>query len=113
MDNIILNADPAGSITHVATAAITVVIKNPNNQHLEAYTEVIRDQSGGAAGGDLPDAPAVSIPAGNNNPTANICAQITKTYSMFYTDKKVPNNTTTRLHLQSIANDLVDAQIST
>lgn len=114
VDNIIHNADPAGSITHVATAAVTVVIKNPNNQHLEAYSEVIRDQSGGGiAGGDLPDAPAVSIPAGNNNPAANICNQITQTYSMFYTNTKFPNGTTTRLHLQSIANDLVEAQIPT
>lgn len=91
----------------MATAAITVVIKNPNNQHLEAYGEVIRDQSGGIAGVGLPDAPAVAIPAENNNPAANICDQIAQTYSMFYTHIKIPNGTSTRLHLQSIANDLV------
>lgn len=115
VNNIIDHADPIGSITHMATAAVTVVIKNPNNQHLEAYSEVIRDKSSGiAGGGDLPDAPAVAIPAGNTNPTANICDQITQTYSMFYTNTKIPNGiTSTRLHLQSIANDLVDAQIST
>lgn len=107
-----LGAVAGATGNHMAAAAVTIVIRNPNNGNLEAYTQVVRDNGPGA----VLNSPAVAIPVGFINP-ANSLALTGAGLSMYYGIGKLPpgipaaGNLGT-LHLNPFVNNFLRANIT-
>ncbi len=98
-------------LTHMAAAAITIVVRNPNNGNLEAYSQVLRDNGPGG----IMNSPAVSVPSTDINNNLIVGALNNANLSMYYGRAKYPNSTNSdvgvREHLTGLANDLLAARI--
>ncbi|MDR1208079.1 MAG: hypothetical protein LBJ89_01870 [Holosporales bacterium] len=104
----IIATRPGNVINQAAAAAITIVIRNPNNGNLEAYSKVIEEDLETAPG--IAPAPAVAIPSGQLIPQK--CDAITGAgFSMYYTDIKQPPKVTIANHLR-ITGTLFQSNVS-
>ena len=112
LSNIVRTVHGLGQgITHVAAAAITIVVQNPNTGGLEAYSKIVKEDLVNN-NGNVISGPAVSIPALPHNSHLQ-CGTILNTgISMYYTNTKVPQNAAnTKTHVENSANTLIGANI--
>ncbi|MDR3285113.1 MAG: hypothetical protein LBS83_00320 [Holosporales bacterium] len=89
LSNIVAVGMNAAGTNQAAAAAITIVIKNPNNDELEAYSEVIRDSVDTPAGGVVQNQVAISIPR-SSLAIHNRIGITGAGLSMYYADAKLP-----------------------
>jgi hypothetical protein len=118
------------NLNHIAVAAITIVVQNPNNAALQAYTEVVNDHIPAVGPAPEINATAVALPigvgsgvagGGPNIPHPVQCNAMTALgTSMYYTNTKVPGATLViggaapaniRANVEHIANNLIGANI--